>query len=203
MAQPTTGQPPGNSPPEAAPLPPPPPQAAASIAMPRTLALRHTLRLLRIPRLEERTPREARVVEVVAQQAIGGHLPFDGARPAMAFAARLDRRHRDVARLLRFRHVVAIGAGRLRVGLVVEIGARHPAMARAHRGDLPFGPCTQHVAGLAYARLEELLRDLLRLARRERERRLPLAGRRLAHAPQQSLAGRSERLLETVGRALE
>src|SRR5688572_4998467 len=161
-----------------APLEPPPQPCNAASAAASRLMRRHTRRPLR---LEIGSPRVARVVEVVAEQAVGGDLPLDRPRSAVAVAALRDLRHRDVARLLRLGHLVAIGAGDVGVRAMVEMRVRHPAVVRADRRDAPLGTlagvrsCPRggypQMACLADAHLEELARHDLRLSSRERERR--------------------------------
>ena len=151
----------------------------------------------------------ARVMEAVAQHAARGHLAGLRLRAPVAFAARLDRRHRHVARSFRARDIVAIGAFRLRVGAMVEHGRGHPSIRRArlrdgpgrHVGALALCIARDLVARLAGADLHQVDRDLARLARRQAERALALRRRGLSHAAKQSLAGNAERLLETVGHA--
>ena len=85
-------------------------------------------------RPELRVPGMALLVEAVAEQAVGGDLLLRRRRSRRGICGR--PRSRGIATsalLLRLRHVVAVGALRLRVAAVVEARVRHPAVVLPDR----------------------------------------------------------------------
>src|SRR5262249_47307542 len=149
-------------------------------------------------------PRVAGVVESVTEHAARGHLLLHRLRAGVTLAAGLDRWNRDVARVERALHVVAVDALRLRMRPVAGPRLRHPVGRDPDRGDRPLGALALDlVAGIAHAHLEELGRDMRGLAAGELQRPAALRVSGLADAAQQPFTRDAERLLEAVLHAVQ
>src|SRR5262249_119889 len=123
-------------------------------------AARASARSARTARLRDRSGSHFRIrgvpplpglLQSLTQPGAPGPLLLHRLRAGVTLAAGLDRWNRDVARVERALHVVAVDALRLRMRPVAEPRLRHPVGRDPDRGDRPLGALALDlVAGIAH-----------------------------------------------------